>query len=360
VIHSALDFGHRPRYDPSFAAIHVIRATQIAGPPKCFGRLAAPGERRPVKILENLPWERVNDDTLRFLKAIGVDELSIHPSPPAWDGRSRLDYWLEMSRLARSHGLALTNVGTKTWEDIALGTAGCEAALEAWCTLLRDLGKAGIRSLGYTFQPGGYFRTEPTPGRGGARYSSFDYERLKRDEPRRPEIDEPQLWENLDRFLGAVLPVAEEAGVLMALHPDDPPVAEPLGGAARIVSSLKHFERIFDMRPSPSHAMLFCQGCVAEMGEDVPAAIRRMGKAGKIAYVHFRNIRGSAGRFQEVFVDEGDQDMYEAMKAYREVGFQGPFMMDHTPGFPDDAWTFQAGRGFAVGYIRALIQAAYR
>ena len=87
--------------------------------------------------------------------------------------------------------------------------------------------------------------------------------------------------------------------------------------------------------------MLFCQGCVAEMGEDVPSAIRRIGAQGKIAYVHFRNIRGTPRRFQEVFLDEGDVDMFRAMQTYKEVGFQGPFMMDHTPRFPTegrDAW----------------------
>jgi mannonate dehydratase len=168
------------------------------------------------------------------------------------------------------------------------------------------------------------------------------------------------MWENHEYFLERVILVAEEAGVKMALHPDDPPIPEPLGGVARIVSTLAQFKRSFGLAPSDSHVMLFCQGCVAEMGEDVPAAIREMGSLGKIAYVHFRNIRGAPKKFQEVFVDEGDQDMYEAMRAYKEVGFEGPFMMDHTPGFPKEASTFPAGKAFAVGYIRAMIQAVYR
>jgi mannonate dehydratase len=114
------------------------------------------------------------------------------------------------------------------------------------------------------------------------------------------------------------------------------------------------------MVPSPYNAMLFCQGCVAEMGEDVPAAIRRIGSQGKIVYVHFRNIRGTPKKFQEVFIDEGDVDMLAAMQAYKEVGFEGPFMMDHTPRFPNAESTWWAGRAFAVGYMRALIQTVYR
>jgi mannonate dehydratase len=209
------------------------------------------------------------------------------------------------------------------------------------------------------FQPGGYFRTESTVGRGGARYSTFDYDLLMQNPPERHPIEEDRLWENMAYFLERVLPVAEEAGVVMALHPDDPPIPEPLGGAARIVSSLDQLKRIFEMAPSESHAMLFCQGCVAEMGEDVPGAIREMGALGKIACVHFRNIRGTPRSFQEVFVDEGDVDMLQAMRTYKEIGFEGPFMMDHTPQFPQEkeGW---AGRAFAVGYMRALIQAVYK
>src|SRR5262249_5761748 len=162
--------------------------------------------------------------------------------------------------------------------------------------------------------------------------------------------------ENLLYFLRRVIPVAEACSVRMALHPDDPPIPEPMGGAARIVSTLDDYQRIFDAVPSDANAMLFCQGCVAEMGEDVCQAIRRIGAQKKIVYVHFRNIRGTPRSFQEVFLDEGDVDMVRAMQTYREVGFQGPFMMDHTPHLPQEkaAW---AGRAYAAGYIRALIQA---
>ena len=145
----------------------------------------------------------------------------------------------------------------------------------------------------------------------------------------------------------------------LALHPDDPPIPEAMAGAARIVSTLDQYRRIFDLAPSHANAMLFCQGCVTEMGVDVLQAIRDIGALGKIVYVHFRNVKGTPRDFQEVFLDEGDVDMFEAMKTYKEVGFEGPFMMDHTPGIPGDR-AGREGHAFATGYIRAMIQAAYR
>ncbi|MDP6775979.1 MAG: mannonate dehydratase, partial [Candidatus Latescibacteria bacterium] len=107
-----------------------------------------------MTIQEHLPYDQVNDESLGLLRAIGVDYLSIHPSPPTWDGEDRLDYWLEMRGKAESHGLQLRNVGTKTWEEICLDHPDRDEKVAAWCTMLRNLGAAGIPTLGYTFQPG--------------------------------------------------------------------------------------------------------------------------------------------------------------------------------------------------------------
>lgn len=315
-----------------------------------------------MTIQEQLPWNAINDDNLSIFKAIGVDYVTINAPPPDLnDGQDRSDFWNEMRKQVESHGMKLNNVGMNCWDEISLALPDRDEKIEAWCTMIRNLGAAGISTLGYNFKPIGNFRTTSTVGRGEARYSTFDYDEFMKDPADVPEkyISEEKLLENLQYFLERIVPVAEEAGVRLAIHPDDPPIPEPLGGAARILSTLAHFERTFDMVPSDANAMLFCQGCVREMGEDVPSAIRRIGSQNKIAYVHYRNIRGTPQKFQEVFVDEGDVDMYEAMQAYREVGFDGPFMMDHTPGLPQEnaRWV---GLAFAVGYIRSMIQAVYR
>ena len=167
------------------------------------------------------------------------------------------------------------------------------------------------------------------------------------------------MWEHITYFLEQVIPVAEQAGVRMALHPDDPPIPESLAGVAQIASTLDQYRQIFDIVPSEANGMLFCQGCVTEMGVNVYDAIAEMGSQNKIIFVHFRNVRGVLPSFQEVFLDEGDIDMHHAMKIYRDVGFNGPFMMDHTPQFAQQqaGW---AGRAYAVGYIRGLIQSVYR
>ncbi len=313
-------------------------------------------------IQDQIPLAQVDDEHLSFFKAIGVDYVTVHVPLEFWEEEDRTEEFVRLRKLVESHGMKLNNLATKCWNEIILGLPGRDEKIETWCRILRTLGRAGVPTLGYDFMVR-YFRTAPVlAGRGGAKYSTLDYEVLMQDPPRIVDevVAEPQMVEHLQYFLERVIPVAEETGVLMALHPDDPPIPEPLGGVARIVSTLDQYERIFEMQSSRCNAMLFCQGCVAEMGENVPAAIQRMGNAGRIAYVHFRNIRGIPKQFEEVFVDEGDQDMFEAMQAYRDIGFNGPFMMDHTPGFPNPEMTFWAGKAYAVGYIRAMIQAVYR
>ena len=322
-------------------------------------------------IQDQLGHGSLNDENLAFFKAIGVDYLTINPLHFAADDKGELSTYDEMAGflksardLAERNGLKLMNVALEGPDDITLALPGRDAKFEQWKDALRAMAAAGVPTLGYNFKPIGNFRTTSAVGRGGARYSTFDYEEWQRTEPEwgprfgHKQIDEEGMWENISWFLERILPVAEECGVRMALHPDDPPIPEPMGGAARIVSTLEQYERIFAMAPSDSNAMLFCQGCVTEMGVDVLASIRRIGALGKIAYVHFRNVRGSRRYFEEVFVDEGDVDMFRAMQTYREAGFEGPFMMDHTPVIPGDRGG-REGHALATGFMRAMIQALY-
>jgi mannonate dehydratase len=138
----------------------------------------------------------------------------------------------------------------------------------------------------------------------------------------------------------------------IAIHPEDPPTSEPLGGAARILVS----SDVFGEFDSPALEILFCQGCFAEMRRDLHEAIRRF--ADRIVFTHFRAVRGSGDRFHEVFVDEGDLDLARVMETYRDAGVTGPFSYDHTPGFPHEAGDW-IGRAFATGYIRGLLDTVY-
>jgi mannonate dehydratase len=266
----------------------------------------------------------------------------------------------EICSFVQSYGMKVYDVrwSVPNWLSVTRGLADRDKQIELCCNAIRVIGKAGVPFCGYTFSAIGHFRTIATNGRGGARYSTFDYQEFLKSSPNHKgaEISEEELWENIEYFLKRVVPVSEKAGVKLALHPDDPPISEYLGGAARIVTGSENYKRIFDLVPSDSNAMLFCQGCFSESGEDVIEAIRYFGAKSKICMVHFRNIRGNPHKFQEVFIDEGEVDMFQTMQAYHRVGFQGPFLVDHTPSIPQ----MQASRAYAIGYTRAMIQAAYR
>jgi mannonate dehydratase len=159
-------------------------------------------------------------------------------------------------------------------------------------------------------------------------------------------------------MLSELIPVAEQAGVTLCMHPDDPPLPEFLG-RARIMNSVAGFERLVKLAPSPRNAICFCQGTFATMGVDIPATIKKLGP--HIKYVHFRDVRGTPENFVETFHDNGPTDMAAAIRAYREVGFDGPIRPDHVPQMVGEedgepGYTMQ-GRLFAYGYIRGLMDA---
>ena len=244
--------------------------------------------------------------------------------------------------------------------------------LAAMKSLIRQMGEAGIPILCYNFMAGtDWVRTRiDVPDRAGARVTAFDLAEAEQaillghdgtdamEQPDSEPITAGTLWANLESLLVELCPVAEEAGVVLAMHPDDPPLAEFLG-KARIMNSVDNFHRLVDLVPSPSNKICFCQGTFAEMGADIPTAIRALGE--HIAYVHFRDVRGTAESFTETFHDNGPTDMAAAVRAYRDVGFRGPIRPDHVPQLVGEengepGYTMQ-GRLFAYGYMRALIQA---
>ena len=115
------------------------------------------------------------------------------------------------------------------------------------------------------------------------------------------------------------MPVAEQSGVFLAMHPDDPPLPE-FQGKARIMNSVENFERLVRLVPSAHNGICFCQGTFAARGVDIPATIRRLGP--HIRYVHFRDVRATGpDHFVETFHDNGPTDMAAAMRAYRDIGF---------------------------------------
>ena len=334
-------------------------------------------------IQDQISIGELDDEHLSFFRAIGVDSvhLELRGGAPvagrrsgtgsantslAQDlkaGKDCTDALAQAREKIEAHGMKLNNIFMPAWEEITLAEEDMDEKIGHWCKMLESVGQAGIPCVGWNFKPMGNFRTPADTGRGGVKYSTFDYAVFakNRPEPHEPPVDEAQMWARMERFLAAAIPAAEKAGVRMALHPDDPPIPEPLGGVAQICSTMEQFRRIFfKIAPSDSNCMLFCQGCMTELlgPEKIYDAIAEMAAKDKIAWVHFRNVRGQLPRFTEVFLDEGEVDMRRAMEVYRDNGFNGPYMMDHTPSFAHGYGSLY-GKAYAIGYIRALIQMVY-
>jgi mannonate dehydratase len=252
---------------------------------------------------------------------------------------------------------ALENVPVQFYAKAMLGLPGRDEQIEHMTNTMRNMGRAGVPILGYHWMPNQVWRTSRTkPGRGGVKVTSFDMELVK-DAPlthgRVYSADE--MWANYEYYIGAILAVAEEAGVKLALHPDDPPV-ESLGGIARIMNSFEGFKRTMAIGDSPNHGLDSCHGCWAEMGPGVLGAVRYFGERGKILYMHVRDVQGTVSCFQECFIDEGNNDMFEVVKTLKEVGFTGFLIPDHVPHMVDDTPWGHRARAYTIGYMRALLE----
>lgn len=308
----------------------------------------------------------LTDDKLIFAKQLGATDIIVHSpvlpgTAPLGEGYYGFRPLLMLRTRVEAAGLrlaAIENIPSEWYLKAMLGFSGRDAQIENFCKTLENMGRVGIPILGYNFCPGRVWRTcSHTSWRGDARVTSFDYELMKNAPPtEHGVITDDQMWENFTYFVKRVVPVAEEAGVKMALHPDDPPVPS-LAGIARIFRSPEAFKRLIEIVSSDFNGIEFCQGTFSEMGIDVIEAIRYFGSRRKIFYVHFRNVIGNPYKFNETFVDDGQTDMLRAMMAFKEVGFDGPIIDDHVPCMVDDSPWGHRGRAYAAGYIKALIAA---
>ncbi len=246
-----------------------------------------------------------------------------------------------------------------------LGLPGGDEEIESACELVRNMGALGIKVWCYEWMAVlNWVRTsKAVPSRGGALVTGFDYAQA-REQPltEAGEVSEELLWTTLRRFLERVVPVAEKAGVLLAMHPDDPPLS-PIRGVGRIMRSIDNFQRLLDLVPSPVNGITLCQGNFALMTDDLPQVIRAFGAQRKIFFVHLRDVRGTAESFVETFHDDGQTDMLACMRAYADVRFDGVARPDHVPtleGERNDSPGYQAlGRLFAIGYLKGLHEAVY-
>jgi mannonate dehydratase len=248
-------------------------------------------------------------------------------------------------------------------EKIKLGVDGRDEEIENYKAAIDALARIGVRMICYNFMAGlGWYRTSTkVQERGGALSSEFDNrEAIKQGLTQWGEVSEEKMWSNIEYFQRAVIPVAEKAGVQMALHPDDPPL-EKLRGIARIITSGRNYRRIMDIVPSPINGITFCQANFVAMGENIESLAKEWLRKNRIFFVHYRDIEGTKEHFRETFHDNGPTDMVSILKIYSEYGFNGPIRPDHAPTMefesnerPGYAMT---GKVFAFGYMKGIMDA---
>lgn len=327
----------------------------------------------------------LNESNLKFAKQIGADSIVAWMPLPYKEGYWSFEDLLNLRKFVESYGLsfeAIENLPPLHYDRVLFGLDGRDEQIENVKKTIRNMGKAGISCLGYSFSILGYWghysKGENGGGRGDSGIIRFDYEKVEKnsfvnygelwgnwktsyyDSSRYlGEIKKEQMWERLVYFLERIIPVAEEAKVRLCIHPADPP-APSLLGIENIMNTFEDFKKLVEMFPGQYHGLEFCQGTFSEMqdiGKDVIRLIHYFGSKNKIFYVHFRNVKGTFPKYEEVFIDEGDISMVDALKAYKEVGFNGVLIPDHVPIINSVLQPWHTGMAYAIGYIRAAMQA---
>jgi mannonate dehydratase len=263
---------------------------------------------------------------------------------------------------------AIENFDPAHWHDILLDGPKRARHIENVRTIIRRMGQAGIPLMGYNFSIAGVSgRTKGNYARGGAPSVGMEgpYDLPMPHgmvwnmvyDPSAPAGTIPaatpgQLWDRLERFLNDVLPVAEEAGVRLALHPDDPPLPT-IRGQPRLVYQPRLYQKVIDLNPSPANQLEFCIGSLAEMTEgDIYEVVDQYSRQHRLGYVHLRNVRDKVPHYKETFIDDGEVDVLRVLGILQRNGFAGVIIPDHAPQMSCAA-PWHAGMAYAMGFIKA-------
>jgi mannonate dehydratase len=285
-----------------------------------------------------------------------------------------LEEMVELRRGVEAAGLqleAIENFDPAHWHGILLDGPKRAQHIENVKTILRRMGRAGIPIMGYNFSIAGVAgRTKGRYARGGAPSVGMEggYDLPMTNgmvwnmvyDPEAPPGIVPsatpeQLWSRLERFLNDVLPVAEEAGVRLALHPDDPPLPT-IRAQPRLVYQPQMYQRVIDLNPSPANQFEFCVGSLAEMTDgDIYSVVSQYSLQHRLAYVHLRNVRDKVPHYKETFIDDGEVDVLRVLAILKRNGFDGVIIPDHAPQMSCAA-PWHAGMAFALGYLKAGLQ----
>ncbi len=319
-----------------------------------------------IKLSVQMPTDPSEEDLL-FVRQMGVGYVNI----PTGGENATYENFVRLKKKVEDAGLKVWNIGNSNvhnMEEVTLNLAGRDRKIEEYKTYLRNLSKAGIYYTTYAHMGNGIWSTQREATRGGASARGFDLARADKGvwagrEFKAPlthgrKFSEKEIWDNFTYFIRAVKPVAEEEGIRIGIHPDDPPVPE-LGGVPRcIFSSFDGYQKALEIADSPNIGVCLCVGCWLEggkgMGKDVLETIRSFGRQRKLFKVHFRNVSAPLPHFVETFLDDGYMRMYPVMKALREVNFDGAVIADHVPAMAGS----RAGTAFSIGYMKALLERA--
>lgn len=305
---------------------------------------------------------------IRLAGQIGITHAIVDVLPVLRE-ISREEYIKALQKVrADFKGVGMTFSGVESHpvpsEKIKLGVPGRDEEIENYIAAIRAIARVGVSMLCYNWMAGlGWYRTRVNvSSRGGALVSEFDSRIAEaQGQTEWGTVSEETIWNNLKYFLEAVIPIAEEEGVKMALHPDDPPVS-PLRGIGRILTTANNFRRVLNMAPSPANGITFCQANFKLMGEDIATLVREWCGQNKIFFVHLRDVEGTKEHFRETFHDCGPTDLAEMLKVYYDCGFEGPMRPDHAPtlhGEPNDKPGYaMGGKIFAIGYMKGAMRSA--
>jgi mannonate dehydratase len=310
-----------------------------------------------------------DEKEMRRIRQIGIEQVLMGGPPVPWE---ESDLRVRMERF-RGAGLTVVNMMIDGFPNTLYGRPGRDEEIEKVNRSIRAAGRVGLPVVEYNFYAHrlteGYYEAA---GRGGAGMTGYDYERAK-DLPPLPAEGAhtlEEMWANVTYFLKAVVPVAEESGVRLALHPNDPPV--PLSrGSEQIMATLAGWKRLIEIVPSPSNGITYDCGVTRELGEDPVAVCRYFGERDRINHVHYRNVRvrRPSVEYTEVFPDEGEVDMFAVMKELVRQRYPRALYPEHPraldadrerPGFNP---YYPGGGGYAglvynVAYAKAMLQAA--
>lgn len=353
-----------------------------------------------------------NDAHLGYLARYGVQHICGYPEIADSDRiYPTVEELHRMRDLAAKHKIEIVCVGPKFLESSLIDREKHPAIMlaqsperdrdiEAFQTMIRNCAQTGLPSIKYNMSILGVLRSGTQPGRGDEKDAvwrlSEAQAKLRNAQPASEvivgghddstgkampiapggtrkaapgmtiagHVDADAFWERITYFLDRVVPVANEYKIRLACHPQDPGVPpEGYMGVDRVLGTVDGLKRFITIRESEYHGLNFCQGTVSEMladpGREIFDVIRYFGKKDKIFNVHFRNIRGRRNEFVEVFPDEGDVDMVQAIRTYREVGYKYMLMPDHVPTAASDPAGLQSF-AFCYGYIRGLMQSLER